>query len=174
MSYLQRRIEFLLEKIRDGSLLFDPVFSSGDSGKQLIHEIAQIARLADGSIDLSSCSPAVRAVAKAVFYLNRNPSDNPHRPAPTSPASISVDQVSNAMREYFQVLEDFFIQVTGSRAEQFNLDGYRSSVLQDPERKATRAYAAWQEYVPKIGDFHARNTQLLLGCGRAIGGLKCV
>ena len=173
-GYLQRRIDFLFDEIEKGSVNLTKGLAEGDAGKQLIRDLREVKRREDGSVDVSSCSPLVRVVAKALFSLSHYDSVRAKEPAPKQVPEISADQVSSLMKEYFQLVEDFFVEVTGKHAEEFDFEEYRLRMLSNPDHEASSARQLYAEYIPKIGEFHSKHTGLLLGCSSVIGGLKCV
>ncbi len=174
MTYLQRRIQFFFEQVQTGSIRFADTFLASDSGKELLRALSQVKTFDDGSVDVTSCSPLVRSVAKAVFNTHAVRDEMlTGKHAETRP-EVSVTQVSQAMREYFGLIESFFTEFSGTSADAFDLDRHRRSVLSQSREQSDKAFHIWQKYIPIIGKFYAEKTSLLLGCSRAIGGLKCV
>jgi hypothetical protein len=129
VGYLLRRIEFLLKEIEKGSLLFPESFANSENGRQLIQDIFEVRKFEDGSVDISSCSPLVRSLAKAIFSLHMYDSTKAEDLAPENSEHVSINEISTSMKEYFQLVEDFFVEVTGKKAEDFDFEEYRSKVL---------------------------------------------
>ncbi|MBI4732831.1 MAG: hypothetical protein HY781_12045 [Chloroflexi bacterium] len=173
MSRLQRQIKFLFDQIDKGSLQIVRDFAESETGKQLTQDLAVVKQRNDGSIDLSTCSPLVKSIAKTAFFLNETP--QPNMEQSNEPIlGVSAKEIRSAMVEYFQLLEEFFIKMTGNKAEYFDSQEYRSRILSNSNKQADKVHKTWMEYIPKIQDFHTRNTHLLLKCSGSIGGLKCV
>jgi hypothetical protein len=173
VSRLQRQIKFLFDQIDKGSLRYIREFAESENGKQLARDLATVKRRNDGSIDLSTCSPLVKSVARATYFLNEIPQPNVEQS--NEPISeSSAEEICSAMVEYFQLLEEFFINMTDNKAKDFNFEEYRSRMLSNPNTQSEKAHKIWMKYIPKIQDFHTRNTRLLLKCSNSIGGLKCV
>jgi hypothetical protein len=174
MGYLTRRVEHLLKLRDEGKFLIASSSPDAEAGRKLLSELDLIDRYPNGSIVVATCSPMVRAVAKAAFAMEHyeliedtissSPEDDAAGPA----------EASRAMTEYFQLLEEFFITATGHTAETFDFDEYRGKVISgDPSISAT-AKRAYDEYPPKIAKFHSHNSSLLYRSARSLGGLKVV
>jgi len=89
---------------------------------------------------------------------------------------IAVETISEVMKEYFQLLEEFFIEVTGTAPDKFAVgETFGDRVRRDAKKIATqRTYEAYLTYTEKFARFQGRNSGLLLGAARVIGGLRCV
>jgi len=176
MSYLRRRIEFLVDLIENNKLILGEEFLYSDNGKQLLNDLSSIKKLSDGSIDISSCSPLVRSVARSTYNLNRiSISDEADRNFESIKKPTHPDEISKLMKIYFQLLEEFFIEATGTTSEMFSKDeSFGDHVRREAEIIATRFYSAYPKYIPKIGQFHGKHSSVLLGSGEYIGGIKCV
>jgi hypothetical protein len=175
MGLLQRRVAFLADQYKHGKLKISKELSETKRGKKLRKELSQVRLLPDGTVNLSTCSPFVRSMAKAIYSLRRL-----HQPgAPESDhrdsEKITTEAISSVMREYFELPDEFFVAATGTKPEKFASRGsFGDRIHQEAKRLATRGERAWQTYVPRIGEFHAKYTRLLLGSSKAIGGLKYV
>ncbi len=174
MSYLQRRVQFLFEKIESGKFSVLKEFAESENGKQLMKDISEVKRLENGDIDLSSCSRLVRSTAKAVFFMSENQDSEPSKDSILLPKD-PIKFIYQATKSYFELLENFFIEATGVKAESFDFEEYRQKVKSDTTHKLSmKAHDAYSTYLPQIEEFHVENTSLILNSAKEIGGLKCV
>jgi hypothetical protein len=74
MTYLQRRVAFLVKELENGNIGLIEDLLPTDAGQQLLEDLQQIQRYSDGTIDLSSCSSLVRSTASSVHALSQMPS----------------------------------------------------------------------------------------------------
>lgn len=174
MGYMTRRIEHLLELRAADKLRISDAFAQTEAGQQLVNDLQAIRYHPDARVDLSSCSPLVKSIAKATFSLDHydlvdGTSSEAQGAQPANPKQARV-----AMMEYFDLLEGFFHKATGREPGEFDFEEYRSAVLAGDHRISEAARLAYEEYPPKIAKFHARNTRMLYDAARAIGGLKVV
>ncbi len=173
MSYLQRRVQFLFEQIDTGKLQFSDEFARSEMGKQLIDDISAIKRLEDESVDLSTCSSLVNAFAKANFRLDYHEAEL--RETSTLPKlETSPQEISGLMKDYFQLIEEFFIKLTGTRAEDFDLNKFGAKLTTNFENLGSIDAKAYEIYAPKILDFQAQHTRILMNCASNLGGSQCV
>jgi hypothetical protein len=174
MGYLQRRISFLISELEQGRVVLTEDILKSESGLQLQKELLAVQRMRNGEIDLSSCSPLVRSTARSLYLLKH--SETAEKNAEQKNISpVSPEAISTAMKVYLQILEEFFIEATGTQPDQFAVGlSFSERVSRDAVKIAHRGQRAWETYVPKILKFHAENSELLLGAGKSIGGLKNV
>ncbi len=174
MGYMTRRIDHLLQLKADDKLRIARPFADSEPGRQLLLELDKVARLPDGSVDLSSCSPLVKSFASAVFALAH------YDHAQTAPAVEMAAQIptpaelSKSMRKYFDLLEAFFVEATGASAGEFDFEHYRAKILGGDKRLALAGKRAYEVYPSKIANFHSDNTSFLYQGGKSLGGLKVV
>ncbi|MBW1938615.1 MAG: hypothetical protein JRI67_07610 [Deltaproteobacteria bacterium] len=174
MSYLQRRVTFLFDQFENKKISFAEEFYQTGSGKQLIGDLKKLRRLPDGTVDLSTCTELVRSIAKALYLLKSMPGQDKAK-SENRTQRITPESISLSMKEYFQMLEDFFLDVTGTSVNKFVVnETFGERVRRDAEKIAKKSYSAYQNYIPKIGKFHGDNSPTLLGASKAIGGIKCV
>lgn len=174
VSYLQRRVQFLFEQIESGKFHILKELAESDNGKQLMKDISEVRRLENGDIDLSTCSSLVKLTAKTAFFLSQE-QENMAAENPATVVKDPVKAISQATKTYFELLEDFFIKATGVKAEKFEFEEYRRKATTDSTHKLSeRAFKAYNIYLPKILEFHEKNSSLLLGASKEIGGLKSV
>jgi hypothetical protein len=175
MSYLQRRISSLVAELERGTLKLTEDVLNNETGIQLQKDLLAIRRLPDGEIDLSSCSPLVRSTARSLYLLKRATTEEEQKAGQNNLEIVSPEAISTAMKDYFQILEDFFIEATGTQPEKFAVKvSFSEQIRKNAEIITQRSQKAWETYVPKILKFHSEHTSLLLGAKRAIGGLKSV
>ena len=174
MGYMRRRVDHLLKLQEEKKLHLAHHFAESESGRKFLADLDQVRRSPDGSADLSTCSPIVKSVAKAVFAIEHydlidDTSLVKEVPSPPDPA-----KASHAMRSYFQLLDEFFKEATGTPADKFDFEEYRERILAGDPRISSAAKGAYEDYPPRIAQFHSENTSLLYGSGKALGGLKVV
>ncbi len=174
MSYLKRRISFLIEQFENKSLLLPDDFVQTENGKQLVEDLAAIKKLPDGTVDISSCTPLVRVVAKSIYSFDRMLDREKETPqAPTR--SITPELIAQSMKDYFQLLDNFFLEATGTPANKFAAnEAFDDRIRRDGKKISNSMRSAYEEYLPKIAKFHGENSEILLGAAKAIGGLRCV
>jgi hypothetical protein len=174
MSYLQRRVSFLIEKFENDTLKLGEEFLQTENGKDLVEDLKKIKRLPDGTVDLSTCSDPVRSISKGVYLFNRMTDQEPAN-SQVQTKSMSPDQISQSMKDYFRMLEEFFLNVTGTSVDKFaDNETFGERVRRDARKIAKKSYSAYQEYIPKIGQFYNENSSNLLGASKTIGGIRCV
>jgi hypothetical protein len=159
-----------------GNIRFAEEFLNSDKGRTLQRELLAVKTLPDGAVDLSTCSPLVRSAARSMYSVKRLLEAERRTAERKESKNIAVEQISEAMKEYFQLLEEFFVQVTGTASDKFAVEeSFGERVRRDAREIATqKTYEAYQTYAEKIGKFHGKNTALLLGASQAVGGLRCV
>jgi hypothetical protein len=174
MGYLQRRISFLISELEQGRVVLTEDVLKSESGLQLQKELLAVHRMQNGEIDLSSCSPLVRSTARNLYLLKHSETAEKNAEQKNISA-VSPEAISTAMKVYFQILEEFFIEATGTQPDKFAVGlSFSERVSRDAVGIAHRGQRAWETYVPKILKFQGENTELLLGAGKSIGGLKNV
>jgi hypothetical protein len=172
MTYLSRRIEHLIKRLREGKISLSSEFALSDNGQKLIEDLEKVQQLDDGTVDLSTCTQLVRTVAKTLFALEH--CDFVSEKSFQNDVPVDLDTVSRITKEYFQLLENFFVEATGVKPKDFEFEEYKTSVLAAQEQKSELSRRAFGEYSPKIIKFLSENNSLLYGASKTIGGLKCV
>lgn len=176
MGYLERRVSFLLHRLEEGRLVLSRDLLRTTHGRSLAEDLSRVKRLPDGTVDVSTCSAHVRSFARAIHVHHRATTIREAEEGESDQAFVSTETVSAAMREYFELLESFFVATTGATPTRFavNQQAFVDRLRRDAKRIAGTAEKAFAEYVPRIGRFHTKHTELLLGSSRALGGLRCV
>lgn len=174
MSYLQRRLSFLVDQFETKKIFLAKDFLQTESGNQLIEDLKKIRRLPDGTVDLSTCTELVRATAKAL-YVVRKITDQDKAKTEDQSKIISSESISQSMKKYFQMLEEFFMEATGTTPNKFVVnETFGERIRRDAEKIAKMSYSAYQKYIPKIAKFYGTHSSALLGASKVIGGIKCV
>ena len=146
MGYLQRRISFLINQLKQGNVKFAEELLTTETGLQLQEELSAIRILPDGNIDLSSCSRLVRSTARTLYALK--PTEDEQKIVKNRAELPSPDSISKAMRDYFQLLEDFFVEATGIKPEKFAQEmSFSDRIHRDGQKIAPRGFKAWETYV---------------------------
>src|SRR5712692_2721099 len=117
MSYLERRVRYLLDELRAGHLIL-PASPESDDLKQAIQELRTVRQRPDGHIDLSSCSDRVRSLAR-MFYMLRGLPEGPEHPAGPAPSPEPIHDTVTRQRELFALFDEFFRRATGLPPEKF-------------------------------------------------------
>jgi len=173
MSYLQRRIALLVNELEQGKLKLSEDILGSEVGVQLRNDLLSIQKLPNGEIDLSSCSSLVKSTAKTLYLVKRSTELEDQKEQNST--IVSPDTISIVMKEYFQMLEDFFIDATGIKPDKFAIhSSFSEQIRKNAEMINRKAPKTLEKYVPAILNFHGKNTNLLLNAGKAIGGLKNV
>ena len=103
MSYLQRRVAFLIEQFENDTLKLGEEFLQTENGKDFVEDIKKIKSLPDGTVDLNTCSDLVRSISKGVYLFKRmTDQETANSQVPTK--SMSPDLISQSMKDYFQML----------------------------------------------------------------------
>jgi len=89
--------------IETGKLNFHPQMKDAE---QIKRELSQIKKTADGQIDIESCSPLVRSLARTMFLVD-NHEVNQASSEP-EPEPVSSEKLIGAQREYLNLLNDLF------------------------------------------------------------------
>jgi len=171
MPYLHRRIEHLLELIKTGKLYFPSHFKEEDIG-QIEEDIKRIRRDSFGIIDLNTCSPRLISLAKALYILkNQHVNDKKDIISSENPAS----DIIQVQRDFFNILEQFFIQATDQTPENFATpDTFGSAIHKNPEKHARLLYKALPYGYDSLTAFYDKYKASLYSLGRELGGIKLI
>lgn len=116
-----------------------------------------------------------RALFRQEFYLLKHMAANKEEQAKKEYTTPSPDEITKALRKYFDILHNFFLETTGSQASKFTKNSsFSEAIKTDPTELASRAEKTYPRYIPEILRFHSEFSNVLLGSGRSIGGLKNV
>jgi hypothetical protein len=180
-SYLQRRLSLLINKFEEGKIFFNKDLLKKEDGKKLIEELSLLRRLPDGPVDISSATPLVRSFARMFYNLEKNYtlSDYGETDELTywPEEKLTVESTIDLQREYFNLLQEFFEKATGTTAGKFlNVDeSFHEGIERRKNNKFIKRFSdALDDYIPKIGEFHSKKSNVLLNAHKLIGGLKCV
>ncbi len=172
MTYLTRRIEHLLQRFNDGKITFVEPFASSKDGQIIREDLLKVKRFENGLVDLSTCSTHVKSFAKSIFAIDNY--NSAHQDTSLDEGPIDLKKVSTVTKEYFQLLENFFIDATGIIPKDFEFEKYRAGVLKNPNNSASKSEKAFAEYPGRIMNFLSKNHNLLYKASKEIGGIKCV
>ncbi len=175
-TYLERRLNLLLTKFEEGKILFHSSFFEEKDKKRLIDELELVKKLPDGRIDINSATSLVRSFARTFYNLEKFVIEKPQNNIKDD-ITITMSDVIKAQREYFNLLEEFFIAATGEQSENFLKndedfsDGIHNRNAVSLSKLMEKAYPI---YIPKIQEFHTKNFNVLTKSKDVIGGVKCV
>lgn len=180
-SYLQRRLSLLINKFEEGKIFFSKDLLKKEDVNKLMEQLSSLKKEPDGSVDISSATPLVRSFARMFYNLEKNlkfRDDNETDENTCQPEdSLTIENIINVQREYFDLLEEFFKEATGATAEKFlNIkESFHEGIQRRKNDKfIKRFHNALNDYVPKIGEFHSIKSDVLLNAHKLVGGLKCV
>ena len=180
-SYLQRRLSLLVSKFEEGKVFFSKDLLNKEDRNRLIGELSLLKRLSDGSVDISSATPLVRSVARMFYTLEkhfRSGGDTKTDEITYHPEEdLTIEDIMKSQREYFDLLEGFFEEATGTTAEKFLEMGesfHEAIQRRRNDRFIKRFGDALDAYLPKIREFHSKGSNTLLRAHELVGGLKCV
>jgi hypothetical protein len=175
MGFLQRRVAFLIDQYKSGKLKISKELLKTKEGKKLKRDLSAVKVLKDETVNLSTCPPSVRSAAKALYVLRRTQNLEEHNNAQRDSEDVTIEAISHSMKEYFELLEEFFIEATGTKPEKFaSKESFGDRIRREAKKLGSRGEKAWQTYIPRIGQFHGKHSRLLLRSSKAIGGLKYV
>lgn len=171
MPYLHRKIEHLLELIKKGKLYLPSHLKEEDLG-QIEEDIKRIKRDSVGIIDLNTCSPRLISLAKALYVLkNQHAKEKKDIISSENPAS----DIIQVQRDFFNILEQFFIQATDQTPEDFATpDTFGSAIHKNPEKLARLLYKALPEGYDLLTAFYDKHKVSLYSLGRELGGIKLI
>lgn len=180
-TYLQRRLSLLINKFEEGKSFFSEDLLRKGDGSKLIEELSLLKKLPDGSVDISSATPLVRSVARIFYTVEkhfRSGSDTKADETIYQPEEdLTIEDTMKSQREYFDLLERFFQEATGTTAEKFLEKGesYDGAIQRRRNDRFVKCFGdALDNYLPKIEAFHSKTSDTLLRTHQSVGGLKCV
>tara|TARA_R110002073_G_scaffold336583_1_gene536317 strand:- start:5920 stop:7584 length:1665 start_codon:yes stop_codon:yes gene_type:complete len=172
--YLRRRIEDLLADLREGRL-------HDSESAQLKPEIEKVTFQPDGSVDLDSCSPTLRSIARA-YALTK--SQTPNQPARTAEvATPDARETAQLNRELFDKLGQFFQRVTGRAPNKFlrGSEDFSASIRrlgesmkgdQQSSQVVNDAFVELYKYLRESNDARLRGALALVGSKLVLGGTQ--
>lgn len=116
MTYLQRRIERLIELLNAGQLHFAETVDQSYLS-QLKEDLTKIRRLESGEIDLETCTPRLRSFARMTYNVQKV--IEPTQEQKSAPVAYTVENVVSYQQEYFALLDDVFKGMFGKSAQDF-------------------------------------------------------
>lgn len=176
-GYLKRRVEWLVQKHESGELFYSKSIAEKPEGLQLLKEISSIKKLPNGEIDITSVSREVRFFAKSVYRMSQL-FDEEKLPKENQLPDISLPEIINLQREYFELLEQFFMEAFGKAPNKFvkSEDELFGEAVQryKNDKILKQVFDAHQKYVPLISKFYSDHVNNFLQANKYIGGLKYV
>jgi len=171
LSYLQRRVEHLLQLFTEDKLKF-----SANIPESTIHEFHQelrsIQRAPDGEIIVSSCGPLVRTLARTIYTASEveNISDNPK-----ANPDIHQTDIVELQREYFGILEELILRAAGYPYYHWSsLDEFQLHLRTNAVYLANETEKALVDSSSRLLQFYAKNHKALYSECRRLGGVKLV
>lgn len=171
MPYLHRRIEHLLELIKTKKLYFPSHYKEEDIG-QIEEDIKRIQRDSIGIIDLNTCSPRLITLAKALYILKNQHANDKKDIISSENLASDIIQIQ---RDFFNLLEQFFIKATDQTPEDFATpDTFGSAIRKNPEKLAKLLYKALPEGYDSLTAYYEKHKASLYSLGRDLGGIKLI
>ena len=171
MPYLHRRIEHLLELIKTGKLCFPSQFKQEDIG-QIEEDIKRIRRDNNGIIDLNTCSPRLIFLAKAIYILKNQHANEKKETISSEKTPLDIIQTQ---RDFFNILEEFFIKATDQTPGDFATpETFGSAIHKNPEKLARLMDKALPEGYDSLTAFYNKHKASLYSSGKELGGIKLV
>jgi len=180
-TYLERRVEYLLKMMKDGKLHLDPC-----ANKELRNELAldlyNIQRFPSGRIDLKTCTPLVRSIARSQYALKDihleeqvEGESQPQGIAPVAEVAVPSNPF-DAQREYFAILLEFFKRLTGKRKpSQFATpETFLEVMKRNSDRFVRNHNAAFTYLDDALSEFYYTNWLTIPESARSLGGMKFV
>lgn len=169
LPYLERRIEHLLELLRE-----DRLHLLAPNRRELAEDLYNIRRLPDGRIDLSSCSFLVRSVARAIYQLRDAPAGDEvvaEGFSPEAPQRLITDQ-----RAFFAILGEFFHCFTGALtpAEFATPDDLFAKMKREGEKLVRNHELAFQRLRESLDSYYRHAISAVPVAARNQGGLKLI
>jgi len=170
-------IEKLISDLREGRTSVSP-----EVAKQLRPELEKIEHDADGSLVLDSCSPALRAFARAYRLASTGFEDGARTERAQNFDPTDQLDVATYNRELFDALETFFARSTGYASRDFVRDGETfgqsinrigKEMRRDPNL-ASRRMQESSRAVEILVAHYRNNISRILPAVRSLGGTKLV
>src|SRR5438445_3165566 len=115
MGLLTRRIGQLLDELKSGRIVLP-----AQGMEEFVHDLELIRKLPNGEVDLKSCTTLVRQLAGTILAARQCIEEGETQKAGSSLLDEMTPKKFVALqREYFQLLNQFFEETTGTTAEQF-------------------------------------------------------
>jgi hypothetical protein len=175
MGLLRTQLLLLKERFDQGKIVFLQEFINSESGKNLISDLEKVSLLPNGEIDLETCSNRVRSFARMVYLQGEEPSAPSVEEVQVS--QIPPSTVSSLMKEYFDLLDSFFQECAGFKAEKFAAIEFESVFAANRSQFVSRAEEirkALESYLPRITEFFGKNHKVLYESSKNLHGVKCV
>lgn len=173
-SYLQRRVEHLASLMDEGKLHFVEETLGRDRIDEISNDLAKVRRGSDGRIDLTSCSPAVRSLARALYTISKSDTSQDSASAQSAQAPEGdLDPVST-QREIFRLYEELAREASGSRPNRFTtVDDFHEAIKTNFMSKRVdggHLDALIAELLPAYG----RHSRAVYSAAKGLGGMKLV
>lgn len=124
-TFLERRIEHLLELLREEKLVLD-YNANVELRNELARDLYNLQRHPNGRINLATCTPLVRSTARSLYALKDVMHEEAEPAADPEPQTlddyVAAEVPSNpfdAQRELFAIYSEFFQRFTGKNATSF-------------------------------------------------------
>lgn len=175
-TFLERRLNLLHSEFENGKILFHSSFFEEGDKKRLIDELKLVKKYPNGIIDISTATPLVRSFARTFYNLEKYIQQDSQNKV-TDEVPITVSDVVRVQREYFNLIEEFFIAATEEKPEKFldNDESFSDSIHKRNAASLSKLMEkSYPIYLPQIQEFHINNLNVLIRSKDVVGGLKCV
>lgn len=181
MAYLAKRVARFVDDIRRGRLKLD--YLPAQQRAEIEVEIGAVRLLADGTADLSTCSPHLRSIARAYSAASHHLEEKAtSAPRPTGTTAFREASVSELNRDLFLHFREIFEGFTGASVDDFVPAGseFGEAIRALGERlKANRGFAVerfgkGQQAIAALQSHYSRAENVRLLAARDAGGMKFV
>lgn len=179
-TFLSRRIKQLITMANSNKLYLGPMLDA-EIKKELELDLRSIVILENGEINLSTCSPLVRTIARSVDAIKdlgvqqvstdldavvQSVKDAPHD---------SLKTVARNQREYFETIGNSLDALLGTSHAQFDDFNALMAQLQKNERRTRSKFdSALSSIVAAVQKYSADNHTKAYTCCKQLGGAKMV
>jgi hypothetical protein len=171
-SYLRRRIDWFLEKWGSGQILLADTFPL-EMRDELLRDISRVQRGVDGGLQLNTCGPLLRSLARSFYGFDK--SQQVEVTSPRVAVSVTPRERVQLQRDYFDIVRAFFLELTGRRASDFRDVGeFGSFIRTEAAEVSKRAESAFPSLSKGMNEFYKAHTADAYEHARSLGGLNLV
>jgi hypothetical protein len=178
-TYLERRVEHLLNVLKEERLILDYI-ANVELRNELARDLYNIQRHPNGRINLETCTPLVRSIARTQYalkdvYLEGN-GESQQQQETTSVAIAAPLNPFDSQREYFAILSSFFKRLTGKRrpAQFATPETFFEEMKKNGETLSRNHDAAFAYLEESLSRFYQTNWRTMPESARNLGGLKFI
>lgn len=171
-TYLSRRIKHLVQLVNEGRF-FGADTLEEEIRLELQRDLETI-RVVDGSLDLSTCSPLVRSIARSVYKFSEfeNPNSNAERPAKLEYSSADI---MARQKKYLNVLAEALEVLLGCPHTRYeSLDAFHEGLKRNMLKIGSKVDDAFNMLANEVREMYGTHHSPIYTTGRELGGVKMV